>query len=414
MFFSDTAGQKFILGLLGQSSAGQTTLEISASSTSHVNIEAPFIGLSKQLTVSPGVAHITSLDSLLRETGSALSFKGILVTSDYPISVRVIDDVSPSVGGYLALPANTLGIDYIVTSFESRSGSELLVISVNDRTRVNIHLKTQGQVVYRGNVYTGGEIIYQTLDTFQTLQLQSTSDLTGTLIKADGKVAVFSGGACAVHQAGSSNCGFIVEQMLPVETWKSTYIVPNIATDVNTVRILARDDSTVVRFAVDNAAITVELNATESFDKDLDHSRVGIVTSNRPISVSLVTGNDFSIAVKPSMTLVPSVSQFETSYRFNLTDVLVSIVVPASSASGIRMNNRPVVQPSKINVHIPLTGQDFSLFDIRVTGPPSMVTLSHENSVPFGAIVYGIRHGDSFSLPLGLRLDLTASMNQNS
>ena len=90
-----------------------TTIQISSDVTTHVTLDAPFINLSETITVDPGVTLYT-IDSSLRESSTKISFKAIRVRSDEPISIHVIDDTTPDVGGYLALPVESLGTEYMI------------------------------------------------------------------------------------------------------------------------------------------------------------------------------------------------------------------------------------------------------------------------------------------------------------
>ena len=139
--------------------------------------------VNKTFTVVDTQVEKVIIDSSLRMTGSSISDKGISVTADAEIACYGANKETLSNDGFLGLPVDVLGTDYyaVVHSPPSEK-SEIGIAATEDGTTVTLTLPTNNGIVdvtFQGKTYHAGDIIIVTLNMFQTLQLQSTGDLTG-------------------------------------------------------------------------------------------------------------------------------------------------------------------------------------------------------------------------------------------
>lgn len=408
-----------------QDIAGPTTIQISSDATTRMTLEIPFIGQSTTYRVEEGTTNI-QVQSDLRGRGTEVSFKAMRINADQTVSVYIIDDISPNMGAYNVLPIDALATEYIVTSFTSGDKSEFIVTSVAESTKVSVRLRTLGNVTRYGVTYYNDDVIHETLDKFQTLQIQSLSDLTGTVISTDGAVAVFSGSTCALMTHTSTSCGYIVEQMTPLTGWENLFIVPLISDSENTIRIVGRDDGTIVTISINNRVFTLKVNTSTYIDRvfQVNAAPVVVIESSRPVFITHITvpSNGSSVSGGNeglSMTTVPAVNQFDSLYRFGinrsaiLDRVVVLVIIPGDAVAGLRMNNQSVTSNMMYNLqNTSLTnGDSYNTFEIHVPHGTDDVILNHTEGVIFGAILYGSKERSSFAMPLGVQLQLTASKN---
>ncbi|XP_052762890.1 scavenger receptor cysteine-rich type 1 protein M130-like [Mya arenaria] len=414
---ASSKGTDFVISFLQQILPGSTTLQISADVTSRVSIEAPFIGFSKTMQLDPGSREIR-MEQTLRETSTLISFKAIRVKSDNPISVYVFDDLKPYIGGYLALPVESLGSEYMVVTKSGRK-SEVLISAAEDRTAVSVTLKSKTNITHQGYKYSDGDIIRETLDTFQTWQIQSDSDLSGTIVKADGKVVVIAGSECAGVPDTASECDFITEQLTPVSSWEISFIVPLVRKCANVIRIMARDDATDVKVTYAKQSWNTMLDATIFVDREYhpitDKVPVVVIESKKPVHVMLFTGPSATSQVNtcgPSMTTIPAFTQYSNDYRMLLPDAnvdyhLLTLIVPASNLNGLRINNNTISTISSQRIYAGFASEDFFVIEADLAGVSQNVHITQTANVDFGAFVYGMVGNGSFGYPLGLKVDLT-------
>ena len=385
-----------------------------------MTIEAPFIGLSRDLVVSPGSTAV-QLDATLRLATTAISFKGIRVKSEHPISVHVLDIASTYDGGFLVLPNDLLGSQYVaVTSAGVKS--QLVISSAIDRNDVTVTIRGNNNVTHRGIVYRNGDAITETLDTFQTWQIESDGDLTGTTITAKGRIAVISSNLCSYIPETSTTCDFTVEQLLPSNAWGRTFVVPFVSLCLNKLRVMLRDDATQVRVVYDNQIWTATLNSSNHIDRDFlptpSTPQYAVVEADKPVSVNLFTGSIMNLQghCAPSMTSIPATLQYLDSYQIhvpfpNITFLHLSLIVPSGKQNTISIkfiNNNPVsVLPSTYGEIVQTDHGQYVVIHVNATVPAAgglMVTSSEHAS--FGAILYAATGNGSLSTPLGLAVEL--------
>ena len=70
----------------------------------------------------------------------------------------------------------------------------------------------------------------QALNQFETLMIDSPSDLTGTIIISDKPISVFTGHQCGQVPTGKQNCDYLVEQIPPHATYGSLFFTAPFAT----------------------------------------------------------------------------------------------------------------------------------------------------------------------------------------
>lgn len=178
--------------------------------------------------------------------------KTIHVVSTAPITLT-LNSAGPCRGGsYLALPIECLGRHYVVMTYNDnpagiggydffdKSVGEACIVAAYDATEVTITPTVQTAGGKSGVSNGVGSPFKVTLSRgqsyfFKSLGLESTSDLSGTIIDATRPVAVFSGHSNAITQASAFPSPDAVEarnsllqQLPPVECFDTTgyYTIP--------------------------------------------------------------------------------------------------------------------------------------------------------------------------------------------
>ncbi|XP_071099160.1 uncharacterized protein [Haliotis cracherodii] len=154
---------------------------------------------------------------------------GIHVTSDQEIYVQGFNTASNSIGAFLALPVSQLGTEYTVVTLCESNVCLFMIVATEDDTDVTVNFQiAQGKVNFNNVNYQSEDTLEITLQTYDTLQLQCSVDLSGTYVTATKPVAVYSGSDYTEvdyyqHYDGKDN---IVEQMPPITALGSMYVLP--------------------------------------------------------------------------------------------------------------------------------------------------------------------------------------------
>ncbi|KAI8494324.1 hypothetical protein Bbelb_280840, partial [Branchiostoma belcheri] len=411
------------------------------SATTDVTVTLPATGYTTTVTATNGQASLFSTetpmaivtDVALDRTavelrGSQKSDKAIHVTSDEEIVIYGVFAEHASSDAYLALPTDVLGTEYFAACATVRRSwaeegftdlpSEFGVVGVSDGTTVTIN-PTQA-VTFGGISYPAGQDFTVSLDRFETLQVQSTEDLTGSRITSSHPVSVLSGNLFTVvgnNQQGSGD--HIVEMIPPVDTWGKEFVTAPLAkrTAGDIFRIVAARDNTQVGSIRLDQQVTVagrtprNLNAGEFWEFEADSNEYLHVTSDEPVLLAQYskTASADNTDTDPFLLIIPPVAQFEADYTFSTIDLLVTgtstthhvnLVIQSADIAGLLFDGQPL--PGSTVWH-PVPGTNYEATDLTISAGTH--TASHASPIAtFGLFSYGYTRLEAYGYPGGLRL----------
>jgi len=322
-------------------------LFITANTTSKVTVEIDGIGYKKQVKVEGGTVTNLAVDPSAQVMGEEVIQRlGVHITSDNPISVYGLSRRWQTTDTYLGLPVSVLGTEYraICYSFSEGMMSQFSVVATEDSTKVTIipTVKTRKHPadkpytvnLKRGDVFPVGAEV----------EGGGTGDLTGTLIRSNKKIAVFSGHQCAYVPRGLIGCNHLVEQLPPINAWGKHYYAGKLERrSRSTIRVVASQPQTKV---FENSNLVSVLDAGQFYENSNVRQNLQ-VTADKPIllaqySQGFTNGDDVG---DPMMLLVSPTQQFLKQYRF-ATPIngewkhYVNIVIPSRAIPTLRLNNR--------------------------------------------------------------------------
>ena len=311
--------------------------------TATVTVPGLSPSFSSSVSISPNaVTAVTLPAGVEMTTVDGVANLGVRIVSSVSVSIFGLSRQQYTSDGFLGLPPAALGTEYRIMSYGSDiAGSEFAVVGTQGGTRVTITPSVSTGAHVAGVPYVvllGEGQVYQ-------LQNGGYGDLTGTLVKADKPVAVFGGHRCARVPAGVTACDHLAEQLTPVTSWGSTFVVAPLATRVggDTIRVVAAQDGTVVTV---NGVIVATLNAGKFYDSV--RSGLTTITSSKPVLVAQFSnGASFdNVSADPFMVLVTPFEQFRMTYTLavpaGFVNSYVNVVVPSASIGGVRVDGNPV------------------------------------------------------------------------
>ncbi|XP_071097234.1 uncharacterized protein [Haliotis cracherodii] len=155
-------------------------------------------------------------------------------TTTKVVLVHVRDAAIQIIGGmtsysqFSPLPVSALGTKYIITSClptdnmyrYTRYRVVLAIATHSKKADVDIIFRLEGNVTYDGRTYSDGDTLSVRLDKYKTFSINSSSDMTRTIVNASETIAVYSGTYEMIRNAFST-----YEQLLPVKHYGSEYII---------------------------------------------------------------------------------------------------------------------------------------------------------------------------------------------
>jgi hypothetical protein len=265
------------------------------------------------------------------------------ITANDDVTVYGLNQALFTSDAFLALPTTALGTEYVVMAYksdgdsifdirspnENSTPSQFAIVATQDGTEVRINPSTPTSV----SQTTATQVVRLNRGDSYLVQSrmppgEGLSDLTGSRILANKPIAVFSG-----HQRTTlpvelrlnplRTRDHLVEQLPGLETWgKRAFLTPfvraqgEVDAGSDLFRVLAAYDSTQIFF---NGQFIRTLRAGEYFEREL--TVPGIITASDQILVAQFkktssTTDDNSFRGDPFMLLIPTVEQYDNSYRF--------------------------------------------------------------------------------------------------
>lgn len=346
------------------------------------------------------------------------------ITADTNISVYALTQANLTSDASLVLPKKALDVDYLVMTYPSDAFTEnknedtpcqFSVLATEDNTNVVIYLSDNSFE------HPAHDSLKVTLNAGESYLVQGNlnkdfSDLTGSEITANKKIAVFAGHQRATipysddqHQQASRDC--LYEQLTPVKVWgKSAFITP-FPQFTNTgkygttdkFRILSCTDNTQINI---NGASAGVFNKGQFYEGNLDN--VKLVTANNPIlAASFAKTSSYSSYAEeigdPLMLINPPEEQYLNSYLIinaqsndnsgfgmekAFTNQYIVVTIPDTGISSLKIDN--VLTGSQYFSHI--SNSAYSYANIPVKDGAHLVTAN----VKFGVSVCGFGLADSY------------------
>jgi len=392
----DSQGTDFWLMFLSNAIQESLYLDITSGVNASGTVSIPGLAFSTPFNVSANTVTRVNLpiSAMVTNTGTVQS-KGIHVVSDFEVSVYGMNRAGFTTDGFLGLPVDILGTDYLVMTYSNSYQSEFGIVSPTDNNTVTI---TPKSATANGN--PAGVPFNVVLNQGQTYMVGSSGDQTGAIVSASSPVAVFSGELCANVPNGYCCCDHICEQLPPVSSWGETFVTKPLASRTNGDfwRFLASENGTQLFI---NGVLVANLNFGGYYETNLNAS--SFVSANNPIlAVQFSASSDWDgVLSDPFMMIVPPYQQFFSSYVFStpqsgfVTNYFNSSV-QTPGIPGMQLNGGPL-NPASYSA-IGATGYSSAAFPVGIN---TSYLLNNTSGFPSGLNLYGFNEYDSYGYPGG-------------
>lgn len=363
-------------------------LFIASDEDALVNIEIDGIGFKQQIQVPAGTMKNLKIPaSAIVMNNQEPERLAVHLTSNKPVFVYGLNHLSSSTDSYLGIPTDYLGTEYRVICYAISDGlmAQFAIIATEDNTDVTIiptvptaknnkHLEPFTVRLRKGDVY-------QVVPRFDTI---NNCDLTGSYIKSNKKIAVFSGHQCAYVPPRVIACNHLVEQIPPIPSWGKHFYLGRLQSRSNySYRVLANENNTKI---FEDGKLVRTLKSGQYYDS-ISNKNLQI-SADKPILVAQFSqgfNNGDSIG-DPMMIIINPTKQFLQKYRFATPvngnwEHYVNVVVPTKAIRSLRLDGNPI-DPSLFQQ---LGISRYSIAHV----PVSFGTHSLEGGLPFGICSYG-------------------------
>lgn len=335
---------------------------------------------------------------------SLTEYKTVIIRTTDVSGVTSFDSYDPfSNDGTLVIPTHKLSTEYLVSAVDGINvgpyhASQFAIGILHNNTQLSItfRIKDNKPITIDGVVFWSGGVYNKSFGELETCQVRHGSDLTGTYIKSNKPVAVFSGNECL--DSSYSMCSHAVSQLPPIDQFDNEYIIPPFYNNSGTlIQVLSPFDSKVNTTIGTNTISMLHLTEKEYKNIKVTTNEVTIVKSNRTV---MVTGYAMgSSSNDPYMTVIPGVHQYLDYYKIVIPDKYrdnyLCVIIPTGSLNNLHINQTPVGQFGIVyQWSVISSGKSFDVRTILVK--EGVYTLRTTDQVPFGLIVYGHRINDGY------------------
>ena len=382
--------------------------------------------------LQPNIPKKFRLDRTLAEPSGSenIEAKAVHLVSDQPLNLYAMNYGLNSSDAAVIFPVEALGQEYFAICYEPHvkivnlicgasfngKNSEFAVVASEDQTLVTITPSKITDHLMPANIpftitLNKGEM-YQ-VQSMNSDGLIGQGDLTGSLIRSDKPIALYSGSwATTIPNSSNNAWDHLYEQIPPVRSWGRKFVtVPLKSRGKDTYRILASVDQTTVRIA---GKATVVLDRGKFYEWMLNSNEPSLIESDHPVLLAQYSNsNDVDIPAilpigttwdgDPSMLIISPVDQTRENVTFVAYDtpeittkIFVNVVAQDNAAGKIQLDGNPIPF-----VSLPNSGYSYAQVQIAVGNHNLNST---ETGKGFIAYVYGFGGVESYGYGVGFNL----------
>ena len=340
---------------------------------------------------------------------SAVFIDSLTQSNDYSLVLMLYPQANHSFVYYAA------SIDFIggyLQALHSNDVSIMRITALARNTEIRI-APSQDVNINDSFVYHGEEIVF-TLDIGDTLTASNAEQLTGSRVTANKVISFYSGHYCAFGR--TQNCSVLNEQIPPYNSWGNTFILHTNVSGLrgNMFKIIASDVGADVLINCTTDGTNYEAN---NFNLGFRQHTVLSVphdycTVKSDENILIIQFRDSSPPLMDTfMTIIPALVHFEDTYVLNAHEgfnnyIAITVKDTDPTNNSLMINNNPVTVRWEM---IEIDGDEYYFSTLMLTAGRYVLAFS-ENTVRFGAIIYGSNENDTFALPAGMRLNIAENL----
>uniref|UniRef100_A0A8C3SKN7 VWFD domain-containing protein n=1 Tax=Chelydra serpentina TaxID=8475 RepID=A0A8C3SKN7_CHESE len=390
---SSHLGREFITAFMQNSGKGKDPdfqlLITGYSATTLVTVTVHNSTFRRKITVEQGQTVTVHLPPSVEMVGSGTFNSTVLVCADKDITVLSLSYKQYTSETTVVFPVESMGRLYYAVTPSGKADDpykEFAVMAWHFPTTVSVQLK--GAVTFRGVKYAAGSRLTVFLLAFEAAQFQSREDLSGSRIVSWKSVAVLSGHSCTSKH---SSCDHVVEQLLPVSSWGTTFIIPPLSFQpkYDLVYIVASQRSH-LSYHWGREISRKDMVAGEVVTLETTRSKPLYITSSAGIQVVFFcTGRSKEgFTYDPFIINIPPITSYCRSYHLDGIKGFQNyalIIAKSSEADGITTSGQLL---SNVQWK-PIQGTDFSWAEYDLGEGVGSHSLESPNSA-FGVLSVGI------------------------
>lgn len=358
-----------------------------------VTVQVPPLNFKQEKTLNAGERVTIPLPTNVEMYGSAKSPNTVRIEASADVTVTSFNYKLYTADTSVVYPTTEWGTEYFIFAhFGSPWGTSKEFSVTNGKEGNKVEIFPEGPIRFQGRVYTKGRKMVIDLQPYESVQLQTVYELSGTRVASQYPVAVTTGHTCTWR---FSKCNHVYEQLLPVNKWGSSFIVPPLSfqkkfdsvylqasqpTKITVQNSNRKDVLSLTRGQI----IELQNHNTESLSIEADHGIQVLMLFN---GVAL----DWLKFYDPFLMTILPTDRFCSSYSLEALEGFQNhalIVAKTSEMSELRMDGANLPRDVQWN-KVPGTDFSWAQMSYRQTPSNNKHTLSSSGST-FGLYSIGV------------------------
>jgi hypothetical protein len=457
MFANSSQGREFWIAIPmnDPQNTEPHALEIYVTSTKNATVTMESQAMGVELSKSVTAMKITTFSSIAGEcsfqwecsNSEVADSKAIRLFASQPISVYVLNAKLTTSDGFMAIPLNSLGTEYIHCSYYDHNevypwAGGFICIGTENQTKIRIELKGKGYAHTKGGRKIG-DIINASIDAGQVYMVKGDAttrmefDMTGSSISSDKPIGLIS-----FHERthipsydiwNGRDC--LNEMIPPVKAWGKKFATIEFFREMNKgdyFRVVASQPDTYVNctyfdmitkkqigtwnFRLEKAGDWneyLQVNITDTGSKESIRG-VSIFEANKPVLVMQYSYSmdwDGAPMFDPDMVLVSPQEQyvneavFQTPSNAALVNNYFNIIAihdpndtEKNDLKSITLDGLPIYNTEQGFLNNRISQTD--LYWARLSIKPAAHIVRGDSK--FGGMVYGMNYADSYAWPIAM------------
>lgn len=188
-----------------------------------VTVQVPPLNFKQEKSLNAGQGVTIDLPTVVEMYRSEKSLNTIRIQASADVSVTSFSYKLYTADTSVIYPISEWGTEYyIFTPPGTPYGSHKEFALTNGKENNKVEISLEGTVHFEGRIYGKGSKMVIDLKPYESVQLQSYDDLSGSKVTSQQPVAVFAGHTCTWR---FSKCNHVYEQLLPTGKWGTSFII---------------------------------------------------------------------------------------------------------------------------------------------------------------------------------------------
>lgn len=404
------AGREFVTSFMHNlGSDGRDTrflVEVAALPTSQgrTKVKVTAVGEVYEKEIDPGTSVSFKLSDRVEMKGSKKSHQAVLIEASQDVTVMSLNFKKYTADTSVVYPVKDWGTEYIIFTPASTHKDTFKEFSITNHKEPNsVEIFLQGSVRFEGKYQRRGSKMTIKLEPFETVQIQSQDNLSGTKVISGLPVAVSSGHTCVQKY---TSCNHVYEQLLPVNSWGNEFIIAPLHyhtffSNLHDSVFVQASQPTKIAMNVNGRVQSYTMFAGQTLELNSYWPHAIYLTSDKGIQVLFEFNGGPEDTLKYFdpflMTILPT-NQFSTSYSLEGQDGFsnnIIVVARNKDLDGIKIDHKP--ESTNFNWQ-KVDGTDFSWSVMYYSIGANFYRISHPSS-PFGVYSFGVAYANGYGSP---------------